>query len=258
MALQIKYLNHSGFVVDTGKHILIFDYFDPVAVEQAYGTLPAMADFLTQTDLKAGDLTQFPSYFLERKVVVFCSHAHADHYSPEIFRWKRQHPEITYVLSDDITPPEEALLVSPEQTYEQDGMIIKTLRSTDAGVAFAVEADGYRVYHAGDLHWWHWEGQDPELLHQMRVNYCTQIDRLKTPGAKPFTVAFLPLDPRLGEAYAEGLVYFLQILPVQWVMPMHFWGDFDVIARLMEEPRMAAYRDSVVKLTHPGETVSLS
>lgn len=33
--------------------------------------------------------------------------------------------------------------------------------STDEGVAFLVTAEGRTVFHAGDLNWWHWEGEDP-------------------------------------------------------------------------------------------------
>ena len=41
-----------------------------------------------------------------------------------------------------------------------DGAVrIRTLKSTDEGVAFLVEAEGKSIYHAGDLNWWYWEGE---------------------------------------------------------------------------------------------------
>ena len=37
---------------------------------------------------------------------------------------------------------------------------ILSLKSTDEGAAFAIrETDGTSIYHAGDLNWWHWEGE---------------------------------------------------------------------------------------------------
>ena len=42
------------------------------------------------------------------------------------------------------------------------GAEIRTLRSTDEGVAFVVHYAGKTIYHAGDLNWWHWEGEPDE------------------------------------------------------------------------------------------------
>ena len=49
-----------------------------------------------------------------------------------------------------------------------DNMKIKTLESSDIGVAFLIEIEGKVIYHAGDLNWWHWDG-DTETLSLIHI-----------------------------------------------------------------------------------------
>ena len=48
--------------------------------------------------------------------------------------------------------------LKPETDVEIGNLKIRTLKSTDLGVAFMVETEGRRIYHAGDLNRWQWEG----------------------------------------------------------------------------------------------------
>ena len=48
---------------------------------------------------------------------------------------------------------------------------IASLKSTDEGVAFVVWAEGHSIYHAGDLNWWHWEGEPFPFNENMVTRY---------------------------------------------------------------------------------------
>lgn len=236
VALFCKYLDHSGFVVDTGSTALIFDYFhyDKSAHSHA---IP-----VTQMD--------------DRTVFVLVSHGHHDHYSQEIFEWRKTYPNITYILSDDINTNEDAVRVSPNNRYQVRHITVDTLRSTDIGVAFIVKADGYCIYHAGDLSWWHWEGEAASYLAQMKNDYQREINKLKQVGL--IDVAFVPVDPRLGDAYVYALDYLMQTVQVRSVVPMHLWNDFSVGEKLLADQRTILYRDKIVSLSGSGQAFVVS
>ena len=62
----------------------------------------------------------------------------------------------------------ERSIWSPAKEIELDGMKIRTLRSTDEGVAFFVRFKEMTIFHAGDLNWWHWEDESEAYNEMMR------------------------------------------------------------------------------------------
>ena len=223
--MKITYLDHSGFSVDLGNKLLIFDYYR--------GELPAGSS--------------------DRKLYVFSSHAHQDHFQKEIFSWSKDQ-EATYILSRDIqgtagaenAPKERTFYLAPRQRLELDGLCVRTLRSTDAGVAFLVEASGKTIYHAGDLNWWHWKEESLVYNEMMKRNYQYEIGKIE---GQVIDVAFIPLDPRQEEQYYWGMDYFMRHTDTKLVFPMHMWGHYEVWDRLMENPETAFYRDKVMRIT---------
>lgn len=236
--MNISYIYHSGFLVETTNRYCIFDYYR--------GALPRLNP--------------------DKPVVVFASHSHADHYNPEIFSLLAEQgmTTITAVLSKDIperrwpsylTPcPEEnitdihsmqntipTLKASFYKTYSlPHDMTIQTLHSTDRGVAFLVRCDGCVIYHAGDLNDWCWdetsEDYSEQYNRQMTGNYRHEIDLLrKWLGDGTLDAAFLPLDPRQGAVYDKGILYFLQKIPVKAVYPMHYWEQPEIIRQFLQE-----------------------
>ena len=76
--MTLTYIFHSGFVLETEQSILVFDYWmDPSGVMDSV--------------LRS-----------EKHMYVFSSHFHEDHFTKEIFEWKKQREGITYILSKDI------------------------------------------------------------------------------------------------------------------------------------------------------------
>lgn len=227
--MKITYLKNSGFVVEHDDTVLIFDYYQG----------------------------QLPAFGKDKNIYVFASHGHFDHFQKKIFQWAEQYREITYILSDDITDREEDVRIIPvaiRQEITVDKLTIKTLRSTDEGVAFLVYIGDKVIYHAGDLNWWHWEEEGPVYNELMRRNYQHEINKLKS---EQIDVAFVPLDLRQGQQYYWGMDYFMKHTDTRYVFPMHMWMGFDACDRLMSEPDAKSYIDKVIKIREDGEVFEL-
>lgn len=50
-----------------------------------------------------------------------------------------------------------------------------------------------------------------------------------------FDAVFVPLDPRQGDHYADGILYFLKNIDCNVIFPMHYWNDANVIKRFITE-----------------------
>jgi L-ascorbate metabolism protein UlaG (beta-lactamase superfamily) len=239
MALNFTYLDHSGFLVETDHFYLIFDYFtdSPKPGKRTDGVI-------------------CPTELLDKQVLVFVSHRHGDHFNPVIFEWADQIPFVSYVISDDVASPAKGLLVKPNQTDSVGNVLVETFRSTDEGVAFLVEVDGYRIYHAGDLNWWHWEGEEESYNRDMAKQYQKEINKL---AGKTIDLAFVPVDPRLGSpAYLYGMDYLMRTVSVGRVVPMHFWKDYSVMNQMLEDSRTEPYRERICMLSHRGQTITVT
>ena len=235
--VTVHYLFNSGFSVRKDNRLLIFDYYNPSPQSKPRG-------------LDSGVMTADALRGLE--VTVFASHAHMDHFNPEILKWQREVPGIRYVLSYDINPgdTENVTLAYPDELYSVGGLTVRTLKSNDEGVAFLVEADGRKIYHAGDLNWWHWEGEPDDENRAMGEAYKAEIGRLR---GEVFDLAFIPVDPRLEDQYLWGLDYFMKTADAKVVFPMHFFKKYAIYDRLMADPVSAPYRDRVVRISRRGE-----
>lgn len=226
--IRVTYLSHSGFLAELDQAYLLFDYYK--------GELP---------ELKAGK----PFY-------VFVSHAHYDHYRKDIFQLREYLPEIYYIISGDVDVPGESGIVQIQPNEERiiGGIKVRTLRSTDEGVAFLVQCSDETVYHAGDLNWWHWEEEGEAYNTMMRRNYQYEINKLN--GVK-IDVAFVPVDPRLGEQYYWGLDCFMRRTDTQAVFPMHFWDNYGIFDRIILEKSAQEYVDRIQRITKEGQVFEL-
>lgn len=218
--MKITYLCHSGYAAEVDDRVLIFDYYE--------GTLPEFAE--------------------TAKLYVFASHVHPDHFQKHIFEWERDFREIHYILSDDIEvkgPEGRCTYIGPRKEISLDGMKIRTLRSTDEGVAFLVRVGERTIYHAGDLNWWHWEEESDEYNEMMRRGFQYEIGRIE---GESIDVAFLPLDPRQEEQYAWGFDYFMRHTRTGCAFPMHLWGKYETCDRLAADSISEPYRDRVMRV----------
>lgn len=226
--IKVTYLGHSGFLAEVEDMYLLFDYYK--------GELPKMDP--------------------DKKMAVFVSHSHYDHYGKDIFRLRDIFQQIRFILSDDIPAQEEedVIFVRPNEHREILGLDIMTLRSNDEGVAFLVKYKNRTIYHAGDLNWWHWEGEPEEYNTKMRRSYQSEINKLQK---EKIDVAFVPVDPRLGEQYCWGLDCFMKRTETARVFPMHFWETYDIFDRLLLEKCTEDYQDKIVRIDREGQSFLL-
>jgi len=237
MVANTWYLYHSGFAVRTAKHFLIFDYWK---------STPKNAG------LEAGVID--PAFLSKDNVIVFASHRHSDHYNREILSWGQKISKLRLILSSDIPARAGAVMMEPGQRQILPDISVETFASNDEGVAFLVHVDGLCIYHAGDLNWWHWEGEPEAYNIGMEKSYKEQIDHL---NGKSVDIAFVPVDPRLEAQYAWGIDYLMRTADVHNVIPMHFGRDSSVLERLLNDPISEKYRDRIVPLKRRGQSTQI-
>lgn len=229
--MEITYIGHSGFLVELEHSTLLFDYWQ--------------GDF----SLPAG-----------KKPYIFASHRHPDHFNPEIFKLQAAHPDIQFVLSDDIWQSRVpagcaacTVRLGPNAHWEDGALSVRTLKSTDEGVAFCVQCEGKHLYHAGDLNDWQWRGEPEYWNRQMAENFRKNMEPLR---GQSFDAAFIPLDPRQEEDYDCGLNYFLTIARAEKIYPMHCWEDYSVTGRWLADHPDSPNRGKIVPITRRGEQFS--
>lgn len=222
--IDIEYIYHSCFVVNFENMSMVFDYYK-------------------------GDLSSFrPGGF------VFFSHNHEDHYNPEIFE---RDDAITYftIMSNDILDyerkgklieiedrdkwkdlkrplPYTRIMMNEYDWMAMDDIRVQTFGSTDRGSCFHVKYDGINIFHAGDLNLWIWDEDTPEERAQMEEDFMEIVDKV---SQLPVDIAFFPLDPRLGDRYADGFNIFLEKLKPSMIFPMHFGDDISYNLRYISD-----------------------
>lgn len=243
--MNITYIGHSGFLIEWENCYWLFDYYT--------GDIPVLKP--------------------DKKLIVFSSHKHGDHFNPIILRLTEQYPETLFILSSDIRivkanvgkygVGEEMLdhiiSVKPHKEYElQDGDLniikLETLKSTDCGVAFLLSYQGKTIYHAGDLNHWIWKEETKQSNNDMTAKFHTEMKYLEN---RPIDVAFAPLDPRQEEWYYLGLEKLLNTAKVSKVYPMHFWGKPEIISKYKQERSLYLNGAEVVEVNYPGQSWSI-
>lgn len=202
--VEIIYFEHSGFAVNTGEDILVFDYFrDP-----------------------AGSMEKLLK--LDKKVWVFSSHSHEDHFNRVIGKWQKS--VAAYILSDDIksagglsrVSPEKLTYMAPYETKVVGPLQVSTYGSTDLGVSFSVKIAGLHIFYAGDLNWWRWPDDTPEEEAAGTEAFKQEMDKIA--GGK-FDIAFFPVDSRLEQYRELGATEFCLRTETKQLVAMHYCGE---------------------------------
>ena len=240
--MQIRYIHHCCFAVELADKVLVFDYFDGERVNGYHF---------------AGRL---PDYAPDTRLYLFASHSHQDHFDLDILRLSERFANIHYILSKDIrispnflrkhgidpAVRERVTFVNPDKHFEVDDLEIYTLQSTDAGVAFYVISDGVKLFHAGYLNDWRMEGAGDLINGKMRRTYQHEIKKL---AERPIDVAFVPMDPRLGQHQWAGMDFFLKNTDAKYVFPMHMWQDYSGIEEYKKRIPNSGMADRLMDIT---------
>lgn len=211
--VHVTRIYHSGFLVETENYFLLFDYFK--------GELPEL---------------------FGKKIIVFVSHGHGDHYTPTIFELEQKYENVSYVFYHKVSTRRgnNILPVKNHEKYEWEGVEIQTLQSTDEGCAFFIKADGKTFYHAGDLNWWHWEGESEPFNEWQKGMYRKETDALK---GKVIDCGFIVVDPRQEHNALLGIMELLKKCEITHIFPMHFdeWGGIEAIKPYLEKGELKPY-----------------
>ncbi len=235
--IQITYLKHSGFAVQSGETLLVFD--------DAQGK-PAAGDSLRNGHVTRELIESF------QRTMYFVSHAHADHFDPSIFDYYNAETIVYYIFGDDLPAKYKGYRMSPGDTLSVGGATITAYASTDEGVSFLVRLNGWSIFHAGDLNLWHWREQSTlKEIEQAERDYLAAVEPL---AGETIDFAFFPVDPRMGELYDAGAVHFSMHLKPRVMIPMHWWDRPDVAMEFARRNR--SKRTEIIALTRPGESIT--
>lgn len=211
--IKINYLYNSGFTAETENYLLIFDYYLDDAPEK---------DKSINNGYISGKALN-----INKKIIVFSSHSHFDHFNPIIFNWRQFNSDINYVLSSEIESEKGTNIyyIAPYENIHIDNVNIKAFGSTDLGVSFLVSADEISIFHAGDLNWWDWYDDTAENNLAMEKAFKNEISKIK---GNHIDIAFFPVDPRLKTSYYLGGEFFIKELNPKFFIPMHFGDNFSI------------------------------
>ncbi|NHJ86862.1 MAG: MBL fold metallo-hydrolase [Asgard group archaeon] len=217
MAITLRLLGHASFKLTIGDKKI---YIDP------YG---------------GGD-----EEYKEKADLILASHSHGDHSSKGKIKLMKQKSTIIITSSDNKNNLEgNVVALDPGQKYDYQGITIQGVpgynvrrfrepgvpfHSKDIQTAFIIEAEGKRIYFAGDTDF---------------------IEEMKT--LKNIDYALLPIDGHYTMSPEEALDAIGAIKP-KYVIPMH-WREQnpDDFKKAVEKK----YPEIVVKVVLPGNTINI-
>lgn len=201
--MKITYIYHSGVMVEMKDKVLLFDYWK-------------------------GEFA-FP---YDKQRYVFISHSHHDHYDPAVL-------DMGAIVIADASIPNNGKnimhTVNPGDVLKLDGLTIYVYGSTDEGVSFLVEADGKRIFHAGDLNYWHWRDESTfDEIKEAKEKFDAEIKKIPV---SRLDLAMFPVDARLGNGFYEGAMIYIEKYKPEYFLPIHFTsqiGRVDEFARIVK------------------------
>ena len=244
--MKVTYIGHSGFLVETDIAYFLFDYYK--------GVIPEMKH--------------------DKPLLVFVSHIHGDHYNPVIFTLADKYPSVHYYISNDIQLSEKVIedfnltedyieqritIIPPglkrivQLGHDENGknfIVIETIKSTDQGLAYLITVGDKRIYHAGDLNSWVWEGDTKQQFNNMSALFKRAMEKI---DGRDIYLAFAPLDPRQGQYYKLGMDYLLNAAPITYAVPMHMWNEFEIVDQYEKERLTKDLPTKIIKMSpeHP-------
>jgi ankyrin repeat protein/L-ascorbate metabolism protein UlaG (beta-lactamase superfamily) len=233
---SILYLGNAGWAVKTTNRLLIFDYIEN----------ERRAD---EASLLNGHI--LPEEIQSQKVYVFVTHEHPDHFTPVIYEWKKSLQNIKYIIGfKQNETPDYVQIMNPREEKIIDGMTIRTIASTDAGVGFLVQADGLIILHTGD---------HANQTKKLEKPFSDEIEYLAGMDLSP-DIAFLSIKGcgfRDTDAVKTGVYYALDKLQPKAVFPMHASGDEYFYRSFAEEATDQNFKSKFMCAENKGDSFIL-
>lgn len=245
---QLIYLNHSGFLLELDKAVLVFDYFtDPASI-----------------------LSQYENS--RKTFFFFVSHSHYDHWNTEIFDFCPKGRRYFFLEAGcDVPDPSSyasreddvIIRVTPgyddtadEETAASGVLRVRCFGSTDEGVSFLVDTAAGVVFHSGDLNFWDWEAMG-KVDAEMEAAYRTELKHVAAAlDGQPIWLTMLPVDQRLGPKAFAGALVFQDYLSTLYLVPDHLNGGVNLPQKLAA--RLEGSKTEVLSMTTPGQSAYLN
>lgn len=234
--LIITHFYHSGFSVASEHTLAVFDYW-----RGEHGELTPRLQ-LTPEKLRRYD-----------KVFVFISHEHMDHMDPVVFSWNEA-GNVSYIVSSDMPVGTRGKRMAPGDTLKlSEELTVTAFDSTDLGVSFLADFNGIRLFHAGDLNFWHWrEESTMQEIDEADAEFRKAVEPLTR---EPIDIAFFPVDPRQGSMFEAGANYFILSVKPRILIPMHYFHRAETA---VEYARSASCRTTeVIAMPGFGDTLQV-
>ena len=244
--MKVTYLEHSGFVIEDGKRAYVFDYWkDPAGVVD---TLVA----------QGYELHIFISHVhgdhYVKSIFKYLPYIHSVWYHEDVPALRDAFKEVQEIAgakldtekarlvlerinnecpTDDQTLSEESLTEELVQqvfslhsmkvgdTVESDNLTVTMFGSTDEGGSFLVDTGVHRIFHAGDLNWWHWSGDTPENIAEAKALKEKEFAPLQ---GLSVDIMMFPVDARLEVSREWGALEVLGMMNTKLFIPMHANG----------------------------------
>lgn len=201
--MEIRHLSNSGFAVAHEHGMLLIDCFN----------------------YKRWERRLLPYFHICTDITALFTHSHADHWDPAAAATVRQlGGEVAgWEGIEEIDVP---LRKGDARTL--NGIRVTAFGSTDEGLSFLIDWAGIRLFHAGDLNFWHWREESTAAeVAEAEAAFAAELgDIAAAVPAGTVAAAFFPVDPRMGEGYWEGAVRFCRAIKPRYLFPMHFGGEF--------------------------------
>jgi ankyrin repeat protein/L-ascorbate metabolism protein UlaG (beta-lactamase superfamily) len=234
--VSILYLGNAGWAVKTTDRLLIFDYIEN----------DRRAD---EASLLNGHI--LPKEIENQKVYVFVTHEHPDHFTPAIYEWSESLQNVKYIFGfKPKTTPDYMQVMNPREEKIVDGITIRTIASTDAGVGFLVQADDLVILHTGD---------HANRTKELEKPFSNEIDYLAGMDLTP-DIAFLSIKGcgfRDADAVKTGVYYALDKLQPKSVFPMHASGDEYFYSNFAEEAAEQNFKSKFMCAENRGDSFIL-
>ena len=215
--MKLTYIYHSGYAIEAKDFTIIIDYYKD-----------------SDDNPKEG-IVRKKLLNNKGRLYVLSTHSHADHFNPEILKWKDTKKYITYIFSKDIldnrmAKEDDAIYLDKLEVYKDQNIFIQAFGSTDLGISFLIHIKDKTIFHAGDLNNWHWnEESTEEEIDEAESFYHRELGLLAA-NVKHIDMAMFPIDPRLGKDYMKGAAQFIDAIPTVNIAPMHFGEAYDKAA----------------------------
>lgn len=244
--MLIYYTGNSGFIIQFKDTYYIFDY---------YAQLPF-------SDEPSLDNAFISSEFLkDKKVFVFVSHEHSDHFDPLITDWQKSNPSIEYYFGFDpntfqtfTNHPFELPkynILKADTTYAFSDLKINTFKSPiDGGLGFVIQTEDFKLLHPGDALY---------MNNDWPNSYTQSIDRISE-KIKDIDLAFIPVVGcgfNNTEALNKSNQYLIKSFNPKFAIPMHGTGREESYYQFKEQMKQETPKLKVMILENKGDHLIL-